>query len=284
MAEASSGEEDETALLAERKQHRAKKSSLAHLALFGSTAETRDAILGRSAEEEERDEEAVSRRMFEAEDRVKLSPRRPIKRQATKLSPARHSAMVPPVAEEQDDLSMIHDDGPMDFMEDEPAPSVMEEEEVGPAPAAPSPKRQDRKKLRVMAMPVEEEEEEEEGEDPEDAGSTSHLTSSKPVAETTEDWRQVRSVSKTINQLPQVKINASKLPMVEEDGEEILKFFWFDAYEGEGVKAGTVYLFGKVFVEEVAGYVSCCVAVNNVERNLFFLPREYKVDRDGKPT
>lgn len=38
---------------------------------------------------------------------------------------------------------------------------------------------------------------------------------------------------------------------------------------------GVVYLFGKVWIESAEAYVSCCVAVKNVERTMYFLPREY---------
>lgn len=36
-----------------------------------------------------------------------------------------------------------------------------------------------------------------------------------------------------------------------------------------------VYLFGKVWIESAESHVSCCVAVKNIERTMYFLPREY---------
>jgi hypothetical protein len=45
------------------------------------------------------------------------------------------------------------------------------------------------------------------------------------------------------------------------------------------VFAGTIYLFGKVKNEATGVYESCCVTVNNIERCLFFLPREKRVQR-----
>lgn len=38
---------------------------------------------------------------------------------------------------------------------------------------------------------------------------------------------------------------------------------------------GVVYLFGKVWIESAKSHVSCCVTVKNIERTMYFLPREY---------
>lgn len=37
--------------------------------------------------------------------------------------------------------------------------------------------------------------------------------------------------------------------------------------------SGTVYLFGKVWIEKAKVYVSCCVTVKNIERRIYVLPR-----------
>ena len=74
-------------------------------------------------------------------------------------------------------------------------------------------------------------------------------------------------------------------PLDEVDGEQVLHFYWIDAYELPfGNRTGAVYLFGKVFVESVGDYVSCCVTVRGLERNLFVLPRDVKLDARGQPT
>lgn len=36
-----------------------------------------------------------------------------------------------------------------------------------------------------------------------------------------------------------------------------------------------VYLFGKVWIESAKSHVSCCVTIKNIERTMYFLPREY---------
>ncbi|CAH3184180.1 unnamed protein product, partial [Porites lobata] len=51
-----------------------------------------------------------------------------------------------------------------------------------------------------------------------------------------------------------VNVDSSSLPLKEVDG--------------------TVYLFGKVWIEAAKAYVSCSVAVKNIERQIFILPRE----------
>lgn len=38
---------------------------------------------------------------------------------------------------------------------------------------------------------------------------------------------------------------------------------------------GVVYLFGKVWIESAKAHVSCCVAVRNIERTMYLLPREH---------
>lgn len=81
------------------------------------------------------------------------------------------------------------------------------------------------------------------------------------------------------NQMAAIVQTDGQLPLTtNENGEKVLKFYWFDAWEDRFVKPGVVYLFGKVFVkpnDRKAGCVSCCVVVKNVNRQMFLLPREY---------
>lgn len=81
-----------------------------------------------------------------------------------------------------------------------------------------------------------------------------------------------------------VNVDSSSLPLKEVDGEKFLKFYWFDAYEDRFKQPGTVYLFGKVWIEAAKAYVSCSVAVKNIERQIFILPREKKLEVDGSET
>ncbi|BFZ06575.1 hypothetical protein BsWGS_09614 [Bradybaena similaris] len=76
-----------------------------------------------------------------------------------------------------------------------------------------------------------------------------------------------------------IQVDTSKLPLTSNaTGEHVLKFYWLDAFEDPYHQPGTVYLFGKVYVESVKAYVSCCVTVKNIERRIFVLPRVKRVN------
>ncbi|XP_062841851.1 DNA polymerase alpha catalytic subunit [Trichomycterus rosablanca] len=77
----------------------------------------------------------------------------------------------------------------------------------------------------------------------------------------------------------EVQVDSSQLPLVEgADGEKVFRFYWLDAFEDQYSQPGVVYLFGKVWIESAKAHVSCCVAVKNIERTMYFLPRERKVN------
>lgn len=79
----------------------------------------------------------------------------------------------------------------------------------------------------------------------------------------------------------------------KDEEEEYLEMFWIDASESNGV----IYLYGKVDISKdrslppsssstgtTRNYVSCCVAVQGCERNLFVLPKSTgEFDGDGTP-
>lgn len=76
---------------------------------------------------------------------------------------------------------------------------------------------------------------------------------------------------------------ASVKSCLEEDGS--LNMFWFDACEISGgvFLFGKVYMYLKAFMSKVLSrdqnkFVSCCLAIQNIERNVFVLPRSFKVD------
>lgn len=50
--------------------------------------------------------------------------------------------------------------------------------------------------------------------------------------------------------------------------------YWLDAFEDAFHQPGTVYLFGKTYVESAKSFVSCCVCVRNIERHIYVLPRD----------
>ncbi|XP_063063465.1 DNA polymerase alpha catalytic subunit [Engraulis encrasicolus] len=77
----------------------------------------------------------------------------------------------------------------------------------------------------------------------------------------------------------EVQVDSSQLPLVEgPDGEKVFRLYWLDAFEDQYSQPGVVFLFGKVWIESAKAHVSCCVAVRNVERTMYLLPREHKVN------
>lgn len=78
------------------------------------------------------------------------------------------------------------------------------------------------------------------------------------------------------------KLSSSKVHAIEEDGT--LRMFWLDYLENDG----KILFIGKVLDQTSRQYVSACIAVENIERNLFVLPRprrkEGKHETDIVPT
>lgn len=72
--------------------------------------------------------------------------------------------------------------------------------------------------------------------------------------------------------------HASTISALEDDGS--FRFFWLDYLEHEGV----LYFIGKTLDKKNNSYVSCCVTVANLQRNLFVLPRRYQLDEEGYET
>lgn len=75
-----------------------------------------------------------------------------------------------------------------------------------------------------------------------------------------------------------VSFSSAKVQALEEDGS--LRFYWLDYTENNGV----LQFIGKVFDRETRKYVSCCVTVDGIDRNLFVLPRQAGTDEYGNDT
>ncbi|KAG8188182.1 hypothetical protein JTE90_019460 [Oedothorax gibbosus] len=83
--------------------------------------------------------------------------------------------------------------------------------------------------------------------------------------------------------LPEIDLDNKTLPLRKTaDGKSVFRFFWLDAFEDPFKNPGTVYLFGKVYLEEVERHVSCCVIVKNIPRRFFVLPRETEINTKTK--
>jgi len=66
--------------------------------------------------------------------------------------------------------------------------------------------------------------------------------------------------------------NTSSASVLEDDGS--LRFFWLDYLELDG----KLYFTGKVKDKTTTTWASCCVTVENIERNLYILPRNKRVE------
>ncbi|XP_044297740.1 DNA polymerase alpha catalytic subunit isoform X2 [Varanus komodoensis] len=100
-------------------------------------------------------------------------------------------------------------------------------------------------------------------------------------------WDRIdENVECLASEMQSIQMDSSQLPLVNtEDGQQVFRFYWLDAYEDQYNQPGVVFLFGKVWVELVKSYVSCCVTVKNIERTVYLLPRELRVDlSSGKET
>ena len=76
--------------------------------------------------------------------------------------------------------------------------------------------------------------------------------------------------------MKEVSIDSSVLPTVKnEEGEDVLKMYWLDAYEDAYQHPGTVWLFGKVWVGEAKAWASCCVTVKTIPRRVFLAKRDF---------
>lgn len=116
------------------------------------------------------------------------------------------------------------------------------------------------------------------------AEEASDLKSEKKEEKTIhkQDWQSMFDKKFQEAPIPDVCMTPSSVPTKNVNGEEVLRFFWLDAYEDAYNQPGTVYMFGKVWIESSKTYVSCCVAIKNIERQLYFLPRSTRHSKNGK--
>ncbi|CAG9319724.1 unnamed protein product [Blepharisma stoltei] len=79
-------------------------------------------------------------------------------------------------------------------------------------------------------------------------------------------------------ELPFESNSAKYLPI--ENGN--LHVYWYDAIEDKELLPGSVFIFGKVSNIETKRFESICVIVQEMQRNLFVLPREEYKDQPGE--
>ncbi|OLY81429.1 DNA polymerase alpha catalytic subunit [Smittium mucronatum] len=69
----------------------------------------------------------------------------------------------------------------------------------------------------------------------------------------------------------------SKSESLDSNDSESFDMFWLDALENKG----SIYLFGKTLAKSSNEYISTCVVINGLERNLFVLPRSKPSEGDS---
>ncbi|KAI8876236.1 ribonuclease H-like protein [Backusella circina FSU 941] len=99
----------------------------------------------------------------------------------------------------------------------------------------------------------------------------------------TESYQPWRVAESAISTVPESALDHAK---VEVDSvltdEKELKLWWYDAFEKKA--EGSVYLFGKVFDRNKDRYVSCSVKLQNIKREVFVLPRTFRIDYNSNQT
>ncbi|OXB62902.1 hypothetical protein ASZ78_001024 [Callipepla squamata] len=162
------------------------------------------------------------------------------------------------------------DQGMMDF-DDEDFDEPMEAELVGTVPETAESLKRDKEVEKKEREQLESEKKE-----------TSVLSYSLPD---TSCWDKVDEDEADLV-ATDVQLDPNLLPLVNgENDDQVLRFYWLDAYEDQYTQPGVVFLFGKVWIESANTYVSCCVTVKNIERTVYLLPRETEMDlSSGKET
>ncbi|XP_050513707.1 DNA polymerase alpha catalytic subunit [Diabrotica virgifera virgifera] len=117
-----------------------------------------------------------------------------------------------------------------------------------------------------------------------DVEEASEKLSDELQAEFETEWGNFMNKTVDIDNTTEALLDKSDIPTIDDEGKKIFRFFWWDAYEDPLKQRGTVFLFGRTYCEKSKSFVSCCVAVRNIDRRLFVLPRPYELGPDGQPT
>ncbi|KAF8316797.1 DNA polymerase alpha catalytic subunit [Clavulina sp. PMI_390] len=108
-------------------------------------------------------------------------------------------------------------------------------------------------------------------------------TPAKKKEETSSSWLALHStllnatVEDDVETSNSTSASSANIDALQDDGS--LQLYWLDYYEPFG-KSGNLYLIGKVFDRTTKKFVSCCLTISGMERNLFVVPREKKKE-DG---
>ncbi|XP_043238456.1 DNA polymerase alpha catalytic subunit-like isoform X1 [Amphibalanus amphitrite] len=101
----------------------------------------------------------------------------------------------------------------------------------------------------------------------------------EPAADVTSEWQRTTQLCVDPPPSTDTVVDASSLPLTTNaNGDQVLRFFWLDAYCDNASTNSVVYLFGRVWVQSASAYVSCCVRISNVPRRVFLLPRKRRLN------
>lgn len=237
-----------------------------------------------------------------------LSPVRDVRQpvaKRTKVVDDRPSSSSPPL---MDDTPMADDDddyvAPMDDEPAAPAPDVMMSDP--PLPSSPAAKVAQRR-TQPKTRPEEEDEDDDMLEvahagavkaasvniaaarqikkivkpEPVPVPATSSPVKGPDAALDSAAWNEINKKLNVVGSSQTESKGIGKIDYtdaLEDDGS--LNMFWTDYTEVNG----NLCLFGKVLNRKTKHYVSCFVKVNDIQRNLFFLPRKHRVKRGVETT
>ncbi|KAG2011412.1 DNA polymerase alpha catalytic subunit [Coprinopsis cinerea AmutBmut pab1-1] len=183
-----------------------------------------------------------------------------------KKRPRVHDAGMTPTIERMADLDVhTSSDGAEssnevnydDFFDDD---LMMVDEEVKPVKQEPEELKLPKKTARAPA--------------PVASTSKQEEPDVKPAWLSVYDTLAVSKDNETLGSAERPAIKGTSIGALEPDGS--LRFFWIDYLEHEG----RLYLVGKLKDKKSDTWVSCCVTIDGLERNLYALPREKRIDFD----
>ena len=194
-----------------------------------------------------------------SDDGLITSPKKKVRTEAKGIAPAIERMGAMDVA----GLSGSHEDDYYDSFDDIPIQDLMETDEKPPLPIKAEPVSEGLPKVGVNSATVKKEE------------NLSWLSVYDSLTvKSDETFGKLGNATAVASS----STHASTISALEGDGS--FRFFWLDYLEHEGV----LYFIGKTLDKNTNAYVSCCVTVANLQRNLFVLPRPFTLDEEGFET
>uniref|UniRef100_A0A915IW77 DNA polymerase alpha catalytic subunit N-terminal domain-containing protein n=1 Tax=Romanomermis culicivorax TaxID=13658 RepID=A0A915IW77_ROMCU len=91
--------------------------------------------------------------------------------------------------------------------------------------------------------------------------------------------KNVKTFNKSLNLNLKLEEESSKeIYEPQKSNSQTMKFYLLDVYEDFSRNPGTIYLFGRKYDFEQKSYMSCALIVKDIERRLFILPRQKRMN------